>query len=91
MKDSVWMQILPMRQDYGYSGVAKPPNSNANIAMYAVGGAAVGAVAGAGAMYAYNNMILGSKWRMWNAIDMRWPFAVEFEMPFSSLQLQAIK
>ena len=69
MKDLVWMQILvlrsaPMRQDYGYSGVAKPPNSNANIAMYAVGGAAVGAVAGAGAMYAYNNMILGSKWRM---------------------------
>ena len=47
-------------QDYGYSGVAKPANSNANIAMYAVGGAAVGAVAGAGAMYAYNNMILGS-------------------------------
>ena len=47
--------------DYGYSGVAKPANSNANIAMYAVGGAAAGAVAGAGAMYAYNNMILGCK------------------------------
>lgn len=39
---------MPVQTNYGYSGVAKPPNSNANIAMYAVGGAAVGAVAGAG-------------------------------------------
>lgn len=69
---------MPVQTNYGYSGVAKPPNSNANIAMYAVGGAAVGAVAGAGAMYAYNNMYnsdaygLHRRRRMGNYYDAEW-------------------
>lgn len=56
------LQRLNCSRGYGYSGPAKPANSNANIAMYTAGGVAAGAVAGAGAMYAYNNMSLGAKW-----------------------------
>ena len=44
---------MPYQTPYGYSGYnAYPPDNTANIAMYAAGGAVVGA----GAMYAYNSM-----------------------------------
>ena len=49
---------MPYQTPYGYSGYnAYPPQSQANVAMYAVGGLA----AGAGAMYMYNNMY-GGHW-----------------------------
>ncbi|CAE7728459.1 unnamed protein product [Symbiodinium pilosum] len=48
---------MPQQTSYGYSGMnAVPANQPTNVAMYAVGGAVAGAVVGAGAMYAYNNM-----------------------------------
>ncbi|CAJ1355436.1 unnamed protein product [Effrenium voratum] len=48
---------MPMQTPYGYSGYnAVPAQKPANVAMYAAGGAVAGAVVGAGAMYAYNNM-----------------------------------
>ena len=48
---------MPQQTSYGYSGYnAIPAQQPTNVAMYAVGGAVAGAVVGAGAMYAYNNM-----------------------------------
>ena len=44
---------MPQQTSYGYSGYhTVPANQPTNVAMYALGGAVVGA----GAMYAYNNM-----------------------------------
>lgn len=48
---------MPQQTPYGYSGYnAVPAQKPVNVAMYAAGGAVAGAVVGAGAMYAYNNM-----------------------------------
>lgn len=69
---------MPSQTSYGYSGVAKPANSNTNIAMYAAGGAVAGAVVGAGAMHAYNNMYNENAYgghrrrRVGNYYDVEW-------------------
>lgn len=48
---------MPYATSYGYSGVnAYPSGKTTNVAMYALAGAAGGAVLGAGAMYAYSSM-----------------------------------
>lgn len=55
---------MPYATSYGYSGVnAYPSGKTTNVAMYALAGAAGGAVLGAGAMYAYNEMY-GSDWEV---------------------------
>lgn len=48
---------MPSKTNYGYSGSnAFSSGSKTNVAMYAAGGVAAGAVMGAGAYYAYNEM-----------------------------------
>lgn len=55
---------MPQQTPYGYSGYnAVPAQKPVNVAMYAAGGAVAGAVVGAGAMYAYNNMY-GDSWEI---------------------------